>query len=357
MPRLFFTWALRADKTVHYEFLDNSVPEGQRPRTVAFGWNGEMNILDVKCLLDVERYRKIDVQGKSPAEVYPDARTPRARQQPGLPARVRTQPAGDQLRRARQRHRLRAHGSGPDDLDRPGRVSPGRWPTTTPAPACSRWRRTAFRAPARPPLGRRSSTRLGRTPSASGRPRRGATSRGSHCPMSQPEEVGVNEVLFRPAAGAVSSRVAFEGARPVRNGILGSGLMGSGSRPSRDDLDDRRGRHRRIEGVARQGGPARRAGNCAGERVLRAGRRRRPADQPRASCLSIRFTRSTKAAWSVGGTTRRSPSWRSTAAPACRKASRTCSPPAASRPSRSHAGAQVRSFICCRPARACCGAA
>jgi hypothetical protein len=74
MPRLFFTWALRADKRVHYEFLDNSVPEGQRPRTVAFGWNGEMNILDVKCLLDVERYRKIDVQGKSPAAVYPDAR-------------------------------------------------------------------------------------------------------------------------------------------------------------------------------------------------------------------------------------------------------------------------------------------
>ena len=75
MPRLFFTWALRPDKRVHYEFLDNSVPEGQRPRTVAFGWNGEMNILDLKGLLDVERYRKIDVQGKSPAAVYPDART------------------------------------------------------------------------------------------------------------------------------------------------------------------------------------------------------------------------------------------------------------------------------------------
>ena len=74
MPRLFFTWALRPDKRVHYEFLDNSVPEGQRPRTIAFGWNGEMNILDLKGLLDVERYRKIDVQGKSPAAVYPDAR-------------------------------------------------------------------------------------------------------------------------------------------------------------------------------------------------------------------------------------------------------------------------------------------
>jgi hypothetical protein len=73
MPRLFFTWALRADKAVHYEFLDNSVPEGQRPRTVAFGWNGEMNVLDVKGLLDVERYRKINVAAKSPADLYPDA--------------------------------------------------------------------------------------------------------------------------------------------------------------------------------------------------------------------------------------------------------------------------------------------
>ncbi|HSA82503.1 MAG TPA: hypothetical protein VLE23_16930 [Geminicoccaceae bacterium] len=74
MPRLFFTWALRADKAVHYEFLDNSVPEGQRPRTVAFGWNDEMNILDIKCLLDVDRYKKINVHAKSPEDVYADER-------------------------------------------------------------------------------------------------------------------------------------------------------------------------------------------------------------------------------------------------------------------------------------------
>ena len=48
MPRLFFTWVLRPDKEVHFEFLDNSVPEGERPRTVAFGANGVMNILDVQ---------------------------------------------------------------------------------------------------------------------------------------------------------------------------------------------------------------------------------------------------------------------------------------------------------------------
>lgn len=72
MPELFFTWALRPDKSVHYEFLDNSVPFGDRPRTVAFGWNGEMNILDVKCMLDVDRYRKINVDVTAPQAVYPD---------------------------------------------------------------------------------------------------------------------------------------------------------------------------------------------------------------------------------------------------------------------------------------------
>lgn len=73
MPQLFFTWALRANKRVHYEFLDNSVPFGERPRSIAFGWNGEMNILDVKCMLDIDRYRKINVNAKCPSELYPDS--------------------------------------------------------------------------------------------------------------------------------------------------------------------------------------------------------------------------------------------------------------------------------------------
>ncbi len=75
MPRLFFTWALRAGKRVHYEFLDNDVPEGSRPRTVAFGWGAEMNVLDIKCLLDVDRYRKIDIGARRPEEVYGEAPT------------------------------------------------------------------------------------------------------------------------------------------------------------------------------------------------------------------------------------------------------------------------------------------
>jgi hypothetical protein len=70
MPTVFFTWALHPAKSVHYEFLDNDVPPGERPRTVAFGWYGEMNILDVKGLLAVDRYRKIDVAATSPEQVY-----------------------------------------------------------------------------------------------------------------------------------------------------------------------------------------------------------------------------------------------------------------------------------------------
>jgi len=73
IPVLFFTWALRKDKIVHYEFLDNSVALGEKPRTIAFGLNGEMYILDFKCMLDIVRYTRININAVNPSEVYPDA--------------------------------------------------------------------------------------------------------------------------------------------------------------------------------------------------------------------------------------------------------------------------------------------
>jgi len=77
MPQLFFSWASTTSKRVHYEFLDNSVAEGARPRTVAFGWNGTMTILDIALLLDIERYKKINVAARAPREVYrPDRMAP-----------------------------------------------------------------------------------------------------------------------------------------------------------------------------------------------------------------------------------------------------------------------------------------
>ena len=73
MPELFFTWALSADKEVHYEFLDNSVKLGEPPHTVAFGTNGELTVLDLSGMLAVERYRRIDVEARAPDSVYPDS--------------------------------------------------------------------------------------------------------------------------------------------------------------------------------------------------------------------------------------------------------------------------------------------
>lgn len=73
MPQLFFTWIGRIDKRVHFEFLDNSVQLGERPRTVAFGWNDTLNVLDVGCMLDVERYRRVNVDAGGPELLYDDA--------------------------------------------------------------------------------------------------------------------------------------------------------------------------------------------------------------------------------------------------------------------------------------------
>jgi len=71
IPALFFTWALRKDKIVHFEFLDNSVAHGSKPRTIAFGLNGEMYILDFKCMLDIVRYTKININADDVTQVYP----------------------------------------------------------------------------------------------------------------------------------------------------------------------------------------------------------------------------------------------------------------------------------------------
>ena len=72
MPPLFFRWATRRDKRVHYEFLDNGVSEDERPKTIAFGSSGSLCILSMKGLLDIERFRRVDVQARSPAQVYAD---------------------------------------------------------------------------------------------------------------------------------------------------------------------------------------------------------------------------------------------------------------------------------------------
>jgi hypothetical protein len=72
MPQLFLTWARRTDKEVHFEFLDNSVEFGCPPRTIAFGVNSRLFILDPKGLIDVVRYRRVNVDAHSPDDLYRD---------------------------------------------------------------------------------------------------------------------------------------------------------------------------------------------------------------------------------------------------------------------------------------------
>ncbi|MDK3073176.1 hypothetical protein QO034_08660 [Sedimentitalea sp. JM2-8] len=69
MPQLFFNWVRKTNQKIHFEFLDNSVPMGERPRTAAFGWNNSLTILDPGCLRSIDRYRNINIDATNPEEV------------------------------------------------------------------------------------------------------------------------------------------------------------------------------------------------------------------------------------------------------------------------------------------------
>lgn len=69
MPNLFFSTISSTDKKIHFEFLDNSVPLGARPKTVAYGWNGAMTILDLKGLSDIDRFQNVNINATCPDEV------------------------------------------------------------------------------------------------------------------------------------------------------------------------------------------------------------------------------------------------------------------------------------------------
>lgn len=71
MPDVFFTWARRRDKRLQFEFLDNTVRLGDRPRTIAFGDNSIFNVLDVGGVLNIERYGRINVDASDPQSIYP----------------------------------------------------------------------------------------------------------------------------------------------------------------------------------------------------------------------------------------------------------------------------------------------
>jgi hypothetical protein len=72
IPDVFFTWVRRSDKRIQFEFLDNTVRFGEPPRTIAFGDNDTFNVLDVKGMLDIERYGRVNVDAATPEFLYAD---------------------------------------------------------------------------------------------------------------------------------------------------------------------------------------------------------------------------------------------------------------------------------------------
>jgi len=74
IPDVFFTWVRRSDKRIQFEFLDNTVHLGERPRTVAFGDNDTFNVLDVGGILNIERYGRVNVDAATPEALYADRR-------------------------------------------------------------------------------------------------------------------------------------------------------------------------------------------------------------------------------------------------------------------------------------------
>jgi hypothetical protein len=74
MPNVFFTWVRRSDKRIRFEFLDNSVHFGELPRTVAFGSNDTLHVLDVSRMLDIERFGRVNIDAQTPQSLYPNPR-------------------------------------------------------------------------------------------------------------------------------------------------------------------------------------------------------------------------------------------------------------------------------------------
>ena len=73
MPSLFLSWVTSKDKRVHFEFLDNDVPEGELPRTAAFGYNQVLIVLDITLLLNIDRYRKVNIAAQAKEEIFQSA--------------------------------------------------------------------------------------------------------------------------------------------------------------------------------------------------------------------------------------------------------------------------------------------
>ncbi len=73
MPKILFKWLASPRPDYRYIFLDNRVPKGTFPKTIAHGDRNGMAIFDPLALVDIERYQKVDIHADAPDKVYPPA--------------------------------------------------------------------------------------------------------------------------------------------------------------------------------------------------------------------------------------------------------------------------------------------
>ena len=124
MQSFFLARALHpGSRNQHYEFVDNDVPMGEVPLTVAFGSHGEFNVLDVKRLVDMDRYCKINVDARRPEDLYPDARSLAVENNVSVPADLHSRVSGAESRAPRDRSHLCALRARPSRME--GRGSSG----------------------------------------------------------------------------------------------------------------------------------------------------------------------------------------------------------------------------------------
>lgn len=74
MPQLFLNWVKKERQTVHFEFLDNGVPKGETPRTMAFGWNDSLTVLDPEGMRRLDLYKAVNLDARRPEDVLQPGR-------------------------------------------------------------------------------------------------------------------------------------------------------------------------------------------------------------------------------------------------------------------------------------------
>lgn len=71
MPKILFKWLAHNRPDYRYFFLDNRVPKGTFPTTIALGNQHRMTIYDPLSLIDIERYQRINIHAATRDQVYP----------------------------------------------------------------------------------------------------------------------------------------------------------------------------------------------------------------------------------------------------------------------------------------------